>query len=226
MKNSPMQRELLSDVRTAAQVLNFALSRERGLDNQRELLRSSTSNWNAQVGAISNNPPRQQQAQQATTNKELCWRCVGIFAPGHIAQCTAEQAQCSICKKTSPFAKICCSKIPPLPKKRYQSRGGYQRPQGPTQSQIRVHQIQGNLLDEGHNDQTEEESVDPESTLYICELTEDRAEVKHIISNAFSPMKNSTLNKKYTRKKYGSKQQQPITRWFSGSLTRDPRGAS
>ena len=127
--------ELLSDVRTAAQVLNFALSRERGQENQREILRSSTTRWNTQVGAVLSNPPRnnvrqQQPAQHANTNKELCCRC-GIFTPGHITQCTAKQAQCSICKKTGVFAKMRRSKIPPLPQ-----RGGYQRPQRSTQSQL------------------------------------------------------------------------------------------
>ena len=59
MNNRTIQIELLSDVRTAAQVLNFALSRERRQENQREILRSSTTNWNTQVGAISNSSPRQ-----------------------------------------------------------------------------------------------------------------------------------------------------------------------
>ena len=52
--------ELLSEVRTAAQVLNFALSRERGQENQREILRSNATGWNSQVGAVTNNPPGQQ----------------------------------------------------------------------------------------------------------------------------------------------------------------------
>ena len=54
--------ELLSEVRTAAQVLNFALSRERererererGQENQKETLRSSAPNWNSQVNTIMN----------------------------------------------------------------------------------------------------------------------------------------------------------------------------
>ena len=84
MNNRAIQMELLSEVRTAAQVLIFALSRERGQENQRVNLRSSTTNWNTQVGAISNNSPRQQptrqqQPAQTDTNKELCWKCGGLF---------------------------------------------------------------------------------------------------------------------------------------------------
>ena len=104
MNNRTIQMELLSEVRTATQVLNFALSRESGQENQREILRSSTTDWNTQVGAISNHSPRQQpvrqqQPAQTNTNKEQWWRCGGLFTQGHIAQCTSKQAQCSICKK-------------------------------------------------------------------------------------------------------------------------------
>ena len=54
MNNTTIQMELLSEVRTAAQVLKFALSRERGQENQKEILRSSAPNWNNQVNAITN----------------------------------------------------------------------------------------------------------------------------------------------------------------------------
>ena len=118
-----------------------------------------------------------------------------MFTQGRIAQCTAKQAQCSICKKTGHIAKTCRSKKSPLPQRRNRSRGVHQRPQGPTQSQLRVRQIQENLLEEGPNDQTEEESLDPEPALYIRELTEDWADVNHIIPSAVNPMKNSSLNK-------------------------------
>ena len=40
MNNTAIQMELLSEVRTPAQFLNFAASRERGHENQREILRS------------------------------------------------------------------------------------------------------------------------------------------------------------------------------------------
>ena len=90
MNDSTIQMELLSKVRTATQVLNFALTTERGHENQGEILRSSTTNWKTQVGAISNYSPRQQpvgqqQSAHTNTNKKLCWRCGGLFTQGHIA---------------------------------------------------------------------------------------------------------------------------------------------
>ena len=86
-------------------------------------------------------------------------------------------------------------KIPPLAQRRNPFRGGYQRPQEPTQSQLRVRQIQENLVEEGSNDQIEEELVDPESAMYIRELTEDWADLNHVINSAFNPMKNTSSNK-------------------------------
>ena len=108
---------------------------------------------------VPNNPTRnktRQLAQLVNTNKVLCWRCGGMFIPGNINQCTAKQAQGSICEKTSHFAKI-----PPIPLRRHQQRGGYQRPLGQNQSQIRVRQNQENLIEEGQNDQAKTEFVDP-----------------------------------------------------------------
>ena len=97
--------------------------------------------------------------------------------------------------EASHFAKMYRSKIPPLPQRRNPSRGGYQRHQGTTQSQLWVRQIQENLLEEGPNDQIEEESMDPESALYIRDVTEDWADLNHIIPSTFNPIKNSSLNK-------------------------------
>ena len=41
--------ELLSEMRTPAQALNYALARERGQQNQKEILRGNNSNWNTTV---------------------------------------------------------------------------------------------------------------------------------------------------------------------------------
>ena len=47
MKNTAIQMDLLSEVRTPQQVLNYAINRERGQANQQEILRAnSTSRWN------------------------------------------------------------------------------------------------------------------------------------------------------------------------------------
>ena len=44
MTNTSIQMDLLSEVRTPQQVLNFAINRERGQANQQEILRAHTNN--------------------------------------------------------------------------------------------------------------------------------------------------------------------------------------
>ena len=194
--------ELLSEVRTPAQVLNFALSRERGQENQKEILRSSAPNWNNQINAVNNTrpAPRPQQQQSPQTNKtnEQCWRCGGTFSAGHMNQCPAKQAICNICKKTRHLAKMCRSKIPPLPAQKPMQRGPYQRPHGQN-SQLKVRQIQEQLITEEEQDDEEVESVDPESALYIKELSEDWADINHIAPGIFSEVKNTQFNTSLTK---------------------------
>ena len=92
MNNSAIQMELLSEVCTGAQVLNFALSRERGKENQKEILSTSAPNWNNQVNAIINNNtrpaprPQQQKIHQMNKTNEQCWRCGANVTAGHMNQ--------------------------------------------------------------------------------------------------------------------------------------------
>ena len=53
MNNTAIQTELLSEMRTPAQALNYALARERGQQNQKEILRGNNSNWNTKVAHLS-----------------------------------------------------------------------------------------------------------------------------------------------------------------------------
>ena len=57
MNNTSIQMDLLSEVRTPQQVLNFAINRERGQANQQEILKahSSSTIW-SQVSYIRNKP--------------------------------------------------------------------------------------------------------------------------------------------------------------------------
>ena len=199
MNNTVIQMELLSEVRTAAQVFNFALSRERGQENQKEILRSSAPNWNIQVNAITKKnarpaPRPQQNVQQTNKSNEQCWRCGSNFTAGHMNQCTAKQSVCNICKNTGHFAKMCRSKIPPLPSRRPNQRGLLQRPQGQS-NQLKVRQVQEQLMEQADEEEEEElESVDPESALYIKELSEDWAGINHIAPESFTEVQNVQLN--------------------------------
>ena len=67
MTNTSIQMDLLSEVRTRQQVLNFAINRERGQSNQQEILKAHTNNtsW-SQVLYIRNRqrPPTKQHILQ------------------------------------------------------------------------------------------------------------------------------------------------------------------
>ena len=53
MKNIAIQMELLSDMRTLAQAFNYELARERGQQNQNDILRGINSNWKTTVAHLS-----------------------------------------------------------------------------------------------------------------------------------------------------------------------------
>ena len=117
MNNTAIQTELLSEMRTPAQALNYALARERGQQNQKEILRRNYSNWNTTVAHLSAlNLKRAILRTPNTKQYSQCWRCGGSFTLNHNDNGSAKISQCNICKKPGHFAKLCRSQIPQLPK--------------------------------------------------------------------------------------------------------------
>ena len=127
MNNTAIQMELLSEMRTPAQAINYALARELGQQNQKEILRGNNSNWNTTVAHLSarKTKPALLPTPQNTKQYPQCWRCGGSFTPNHNNNCPAKISQCNFCKKPGHSAKICRSQLPPLPK----NRGQYQQRQ-------------------------------------------------------------------------------------------------
>ena len=108
--------ELLSEVRTPAQVLNFALSRERGQENQRKTLQSHSANSN-EVNATSTKAPMKNSSTSERTNKQTHKKSNHVGDVEHPSSkdnnvCPAKQAQCNICKEMGHYAKPCRSKRP------------------------------------------------------------------------------------------------------------------
>ena len=100
-------------------------------------------------------------------------------------QCTAKQAVSNICKKTGHFAKMCRTKIPPLPARRPNERGSLQHPQGQS-NQLKVRQVQEQLIEQEDEEEEEIESVDPKSALHIKNLSEDWTDINHIAPESFT----------------------------------------
>ena len=114
--------ELLSEMRTPAQALNYELARERRQQNQKEILIGNNSNWNTTVAHLSarKTKPALLPTPQNTKQYPQCWRCGCSFTTNHKSNCPPRKSQCNICKKPGHFAKKCRSQLPPLPKNRGQ----------------------------------------------------------------------------------------------------------
>ena len=125
MNNTAIQMDLLSEVKTPQQVLNYAINRERGQANQQEILRAnSTSTWN-QVTYIRQN--RRSQAILPTPQSgkiEPCWKCGNPFTPNYLQNCRRE-TQCAKSAKnmdtSRPCAKHLCRKEEDHPNKARQA---------------------------------------------------------------------------------------------------------
>ena len=88
MKSSNIPMELLSEMRTPQQALNYAVNRERGLANQQEILRLNNSIWKT-VSYVRQNNKRNfpQNTQQKPTP---CWKCGGNFSLAYLQTCPAK----------------------------------------------------------------------------------------------------------------------------------------
>ena len=188
MNNTSIQMDLLSEVRTPQQVLNFAINRERGQANQQEILKahSSSTNW-SQVSYIRNKPrtpftqrtPQQPILPTPTTGKiEPCYKCGHPFIKNHLNMCKAQNFTCKICKKTGHFTSMFKA---PMPERR-----------NPTFRHVR-HVKEQDICEE--EEETEEETVDAEAALYIKELMEDWSSVNKIRPVEVKKINTISVNK-------------------------------
>ena len=122
MTNTSIQMDLLFEVRTPQQVLNFAINRWRGQANQQEILKAHTSNtsW-SQVSyiRIRPRPPTTQRILQQpilatprTAKIEPCYKCGQPFIKNHLNICKAQNFTCKICKISAIFTSLCKAPTP------------------------------------------------------------------------------------------------------------------
>ena len=197
MNNTAIQMELLSEMRTPAQALNYALARERGQQNQKEILRGNNSNWNTTVAHLSarKTKPAILPTPQNTKQYPQCWRCGGSFTPNHNNNCPAKISQWNICKKQGHVAKMCRSQIPSLPKIRGQNQ---QRQFQKTRNVKNITEEEEETIAPPLEEEEDEETIDPEPTMYITELMEDWNKI-NLIERDFKETKNWDINNRTPR---------------------------
>ena len=188
MHGSNIQMELLSEVRTPHQVLNYAINRERGQANQQEIRRAH-SNWNTVTYVRPNkqqNPTTTQRPQKVTP----CRKCGNPFSIAHLQICPAKNQQYNICKKIGHYTSLCTAKMPErkIPRR--------QQPTTPIQYTSPQARRVRHVKPESHEDSTEE-SVDAEAALYIRELHEDWANINLVRPTEFHKHSNDNLNKNF-----------------------------
>ena len=108
MNNTATQMELLSEMRTPAQALNYTLAREREQQKQKEILRGNNSNWITTVAHLSARKTKPDILPTPNTKQyPQRWRCGGSFTPNHNNNCPAKISQCNICKKNQDTSQKC-----------------------------------------------------------------------------------------------------------------------
>ena len=188
--------ELLSEVRTPQQALNYAINRKRGQANQQEILKANTS-WNT-VSYVRQNKTRPQTAYIQQTRPQTsygqqkssaCWKCGSTISMAHLQICPKKQMQGKICKKVGHNTSLCTAKMP----ERRPPRGPTNKtsPQLKQQQSRRVKHIKQETEESDHT----EESVDAEAALYIKELHDDWANINIKRPMEFVQKRNEEINK-------------------------------
>ena len=177
MTNTSIQMDLLSEVGTPPQVLNFAINRERGRANQQKIIRahSNSTSW-SQVSYVRNRPrpnfqqrtPQQPILATPTSGKiEPCYKCGQPFIKNHLNMCKAQNFTCKICKKIGHFTSMCKAPKPERrnPQFRQNTRDYTQQQNTPQTRRVRHVKEQQNI--EEDDEAENEEVVDAEAALYI-----------------------------------------------------------
>ena len=215
MTNTDIQRELLMETRTAQQVIQFALNRERGQESQKAInthLNRFPTNTFEQISNISSNPKnptfnpkprtptRNNQQQRPTSITNPCRRCGLQFTQEHLLICPAKKVQCNLCKKIGHYSKVCRSaklmwqtqQIKPQQSTPYQNIPQTRRVRNIRQS----HEQQQIPTQEQTQTDTTEETVDLENTLYIQEVFDNWKTVNLVQPKTFTDAQPHKLSPK------------------------------
>ena len=213
MSNSQIQMDLLSEDRDPLETLQYAITRERGQENQQRI--SNIHALNPSGSGIHLIQRQRQQFQRRSilptppNNNKIpdCWKCGYKFIKGHLDNCPAKNTICNICKKVGHYAKMCRSDMPPRkgelqsnPRNTQGQNNNRNQQQSNTQQQINARRVRNITTIPENNAREEEEeteTIDPESTCYIREMMEDWSSINFIESLNFTTVKKKDVSKNH-----------------------------
>ena len=131
MTNDEVQKDLLAETKTPDQALDYAVRRDKGLENQVHIRKQGSSNRHTRFPNIKSEPvnfvqrrvgyksqPRGGRSRGGTTSRNSsdrstqnkdCFKCGNTFSANNLAQCPAQDKICNKCTKRGHFAKLCKS---------------------------------------------------------------------------------------------------------------------
>ena len=119
MTNDEVQKDLLAETKTPEQAFEYAIRREKGLENQLQIRKQGTSTSSSQQMGIKTEPvaifqkrrdqnrnnrrgnrgrlqsQRDNIQRQGNDQKQSCYKCGNPFGPGHLQQCPAKDKICN-----------------------------------------------------------------------------------------------------------------------------------
>ena len=109
MKNSNIQRKLLTETLPPLEALNVALIDEKGITNHIKMTSTFKSNGYSSNKSFNHfNVKREATLNIERTN--TCMKCGGNFTKGHLAVCPAKDTTCKTCKYRGHFTRLCKSR--------------------------------------------------------------------------------------------------------------------
>ena len=109
MKNSDIQRKLLTETLPPLEALNVALIDEKGITNHIKMTSTFKSNGYSSNKSFNHfNVKREPTLNIERTN--TCMKCGGNFTKGHLAVCPAKDKTCTTCKYRGNFTRLCKSR--------------------------------------------------------------------------------------------------------------------
>ena len=135
MTNDEVQKDLLAETKTPEQAFEYAIRREKGLENQIQIRKQGSSSFTSQHTGIKTEPvgfiqrrggdpyrnnrrgnnrgrgqPQRGSSQRPDRDqKQSCFKCGNPFGPSHLQQCPARDKICNKCTKRGHYARLCKS---------------------------------------------------------------------------------------------------------------------